>query len=219
MTRSWVPGSAASLVVGALALLLGTLFLPSAGEDAAATLELVQQENGLWYAGATLFMLAACGLLLGLPSLLFLFPHQGRTLGQAAIAVFAIACAGTAGYAMILAFFRALVLEDAINVERLGAAADEAGFLGFLYGWVAAFYLGELLLGIALVRSGLTPRWIPLLLFAHVVSLPLGGLLPDVIRESTVALTTFALAGSAIVANREASSPGLPVRQGQLDRR
>jgi hypothetical protein len=218
VTNSWVPASAASLVVGAFALLLGALLLPSTGDDTAATLELVQQDNGLWYAVAALFMLAACGLLLGLPSMLFLFPHKGHTLGLTAVAVFAVACAGTAGYAMILAFFRALVLADAINVERFGAVTDEPGFLGFLYGWIAAFYLGELLLGIALLRSGTTPRWIPLLLLAHVASLPLGFALPEVIRESAVALTAFALAGTAITANRQASDTGLTVRRGAFSR-
>ncbi len=218
MTNSWVPASAASLVVGAFALLLGAVLLPSTGGDSAAALELVQRHDQQWAAVAALFMLAACGLLLGLPSMLFLFPRRGRRLGITAMAVFSIACAGTAGYAMILAFFRALVIAEAINVDQFDEVTTEPTFLTFLYGWVAAFYLGELLLGIALLRAGSTPRWIPLMLLAHVALLPLGMALPEAVRESAVALTAFALAGTAITANSRAGDTELPLRQGASSR-
>lgn len=198
-----MPASAASLVVGGFALLLGSLLTPSTGGDSAATLEVVREKGGLWFAVALLFMLAAITLLMGLPSTLLLFPRggPGRGVGLTAVAVFSVACAGTAGYAMILAFLRALVRADAVRVGRFDEVAADPGVLGFIYGWVATFYLGELLLAVAVLRAGTTPRWVPVLLLLHLLTLPAGAFMSDSMKSAATGLVALAFAGLAISAN------------------
>lgn len=216
MDKSWVPASAALLVVGAFALLLGSLLTPSTGGDTAATLGVVRDHDARWMAVAGLFLLAAVGLLLGLPSMLVLFPYRGHRLGLAAIAVFAVACAGTAGYAMILSFFRALVLADAVRVEGFDEVASEPGFAAMLYGWVASFYIGELLLAVALLRAALAPRWIPLMLLAHVLLLPFSRALPDSVQSGSTVLVALAFAGLGITANTYAAQGAPAARQARI---
>jgi hypothetical protein len=104
-----------------------------------------------------MYFAAACALTVGLPSILTLFRRRNR-LGLVAIGVFVIGCLGIAGYAMLLVFMRALAVTHSAATDDLSGVADDAGLLGFLYGWVAAFYLGELLLAIALARATPTPR-------------------------------------------------------------
>lgn len=205
MDRSWVPGSAALLVVGGFALLLGSLLTPTTDGDVTAVLELVRDHPNQWMGVAALFLLAAVGLLLGLPSMLVLFPHRGRRVGLVAIAVFAIACAGTAGYAMILAFFRALVLADGVRAEAIDEVTADPGFAVFLYGWVASFYLGELLLALALLRARSAPVWISTLFLLHVALLPVSAMLPESLRAGSTLLVALAFAGLGITANTTAA--------------
>ena len=63
---------------------------------------------------------------------------------------------------MLLAFVRALVLEDAVSGHSLDTITQDTGLAVFLYGWIGFFVLGELLLAIALLIARSTPRWIPL---------------------------------------------------------
>jgi hypothetical protein len=81
----------------------------------------------------------------------------------------------------------------------------------FLFGWIGAFYLGELLLAIALLRAGNTARWIPAVLLLHVALFPLANLLPDQLQAMTALLITVALCGVGITANQNASSLTVPV--------
>ena len=139
--------------------------------------------------------------------MLTLFERRGMRTGLTAIAVFTLGCVGIAGFAMLLAFIRALVLEDSIDTSGLDAVVAEPGFAVFLYGWIVFFYLGELLLAVALFRARSTPRWIPALLLVHVLLLPVNNLLPDTIQSLTALLITVALAGVGISANNLHSRP------------
>ncbi len=76
MRIDWVPYSAAALVLGATALSVGALILPS-GNEAATTLQMAANDGGRWLAVAVLYFLAAVTLTLGMPSILTLF--QVRT--------------------------------------------------------------------------------------------------------------------------------------------
>lgn len=203
MTTSWVPVSAASLVTGVLALFVGALLLPATGDDTAATMQLVREQDARWLAVALMFFGAGAGLLLGLPACLMLFPQRGRVVGVAGIAVMAVAAAGVLGYAMLLAFFRALARAQAINVARFDDVTSDPGLLAFLYGWIACFYLGELLLAIAVLRSGLAARVYPLLLMAHILLFPVSALLPDELASATVILLVIAFSGLAFAAVAE----------------
>ena len=177
------------------------MLLPHGEGDSAQVLRLVEQNNGRWLAVAGLFFLASVAMTLGLPCILTLFDRKGSKLGMIALVVFSIGCIGTSGYAMLLAFFRALVLTDAIRDETLPAVTHDPGLLLFLYFWVAALYLGELLLALALMLAQTTPRWVPWLLLLHVATLPLSSMLPQALQSGSVLLMTVGFAGIAITAN------------------
>ena len=103
-----------------------------------------------------LYFAASVALVIGLPAILTLFERRGFRTGLTAVGVFTVGCVGIAGFAMLLVFFRALVVTNAIDAETIDAVGSEAGLAAVLYGWIAAFYLGELLLSIALFRARTT---------------------------------------------------------------
>lgn len=194
----WLPVSAASLVTGAMALLLASM-LTQSGSDAAETFMIVQKQSGQWLGGAVMFFIASVGLILGLPTIVVLVQGRGRRTGLAACVVLAIGFLGTAGYAALLIFFRALVVTDGVTVADVEAVNNETGLLGFVVAWIGAFYVGELLLAIALLRAGadVCPRWIPVLLLLHVASiLASGG--PDWVSKVAVLLVALPLCGLGI---------------------
>lgn len=197
-TSDWLPVSAASLVTGAMALLLATV-LTQNGSEPAETFMLVQEQSGLWLGGAVMFFLASVGLILGLPSIVVLVQQRGRRTALAACVVLAVAYLGTAGYAALLIFFRALVLTDGVTVADTEAVNSEIGLVGFLLAWIGAFYVGELLLAVALLRAGsrVCPRWIPVLLLLHVASIVLSTG-PDWMGKVAVVLVALPLCGLAI---------------------
>ena len=95
---------------------------------------------------AVMYFFASVALTLGLPSVLTLFTRKGRKLGLTALAVFTVGAIGTCGYAMLLVFFRAMVVEGAIKGAAFADVSEDTGLLIFLQGWVACFYVGILLL-------------------------------------------------------------------------
>jgi hypothetical protein len=210
MRIDWVPYSAAALVLGATALSVGALILPS-GNEAATTLQMASNDGGRWLAVAVLYFLAAVTLTLGMPSILTLFQVRTTKFGLTAIGVFTIGCIGLAGIAMMLVFFRALAVSDAIDPGAIDQVSSEVGLSVFLLGWIGAFYLGELLLAIALVRAGNTPLWIPAALFLHVALLPVSALLRFDVPPMTALLITVALCGVGITANQNAAKVAVPV--------
>ncbi len=203
MRIDWVPYSAAALVLGATALSVGALLLP-AGDEAATTLQMAGEEGGRWLAVAVLYFLAAVTLTLGMPSVLTLFRVRTTRFGLTAIGVFTIGCVGLSGFAMLLVFIRALAVNHAIEAGTLEQASSEIGLTVFLYGWIGAFYLGEVLLALALLRAGNAPRWIPGVLLLHVALLPVASFLPDRVQSMSVLLITVALCGVGITANQRA---------------
>lgn len=201
MRIDWLPFSASSLVAGATALAVGALLMPSTG-DSGDALSIFDERGGLWLAVAGLYFLAAVGMTIGLPTILTLLDARTTKLGLAAVSVFAIGCIGTAGFAMLLAFFRALaksgLVSDSGNLDQV---TQDAGLGVFLYGWIAAFYLGELLIAVTLLRARTLPKWVPLLLLFHVLTFPLQQVLPDRVGSITILLLTIGFAGIGISAN------------------
>lgn len=194
MRNDWVPASAALLVTGAMALALAALMTPT-GSSGSETLQLVRENDSRWLAVCAIYFLAAAMLILGLPSLLTLLADRGRYVGLAGIVALAIGFLGVAGYAMLLVFFRALVVSDALVDRGIDAVSEETGLVVFLYGWIGAFYLGELLIAVALLRARTVPRWVPLLMLVHVAVLPLESVLPDTFARATNLLFALAFAG------------------------
>ena len=211
MRTDWIPLSASALVVGAMALVFGSLLNPAeSGSTAAQTLRVVQEDGGRWIAMAVMFFFASVALTLGLPSVLVLFQRRGRVLGLIAVAVFAIGSIGTAGYAMLMVFFRAMVLNEAINEGNLAQAANEAGLAVFLRAWIFGFYGGVLLLAIALFVARRTAKWVPGLMLLFVAMMPLAGHLGRVGMAVQVMALAVAFTGIAIAAvTDEEESPAL----------
>jgi len=199
MRNDWVPASAAAFVTGAMALAFASLLLPS-GSSTSDTLQVARNQDGRWLAAAVIFFIAAVALTLGLPAMLSVFERRGRTLGLLSAVVLAVGFLGIAGYAMLIVFFRAIALETPLTGAELDKAVHEAGLTVFLYGWIAAFYLGELLLGAALLRAGTTQRWVPIVLLAHVASLVVSSFLPKDVSSVLVLLLAVGFAGVAIEA-------------------
>lgn len=197
----WLPVSAALLLTGALALCAGAFLLPSSeGGDATDTLRIVHESSGQWMAAATVLFLASVCLTLGLPAIMTLIQRRGWRVGVVSGIALEIGFLGTAGFAMLMVFFRALVETDSIATGNFDAVASEAGLAVFLYVWIVGLYLGELLLAIALLRARTTPRWVPLTLALHVVTSLVSGALPDVVGKATALLFLLAFAGIAIQA-------------------
>ncbi len=200
----WVPFSASGLVAGATALSVSSLLMPQA-EEASDMLRLAEQEGGRWMAVSLLYFAASVALVIGLPCILTLFDRKGFKTGLTAVGVFTVGCVGIAGFAMLLVFFRALVVTDAIDPASIDAVGNETGLAAVLFGWIGAFYLGELLLAIALLRAGTTARWIPGVLLLHVALFPVSSFLPAEIQSMTSLLITIALCGVGITANQHAA--------------
>ena len=198
----WLPVSAALLLTGALALCLGSFLLPSS-DSTAETLRIVEQQGGQWLAAAAVFFLSAIFLTLGMPAILSLFTGRGWLLGMISAIVLSFGFIGTAGFAMLMAFVRSLVVSDALREGGLEAAGKETGLVVFLYVWIGGLYLGELLLGIALLRAGTVPRWVPAALILHVLTLPVSNVLPEALSKATILLLVVGFAGIAI----QATSP------------
>jgi hypothetical protein len=200
----WLPVSAALLLTGALALCLGVVLLPSS-DDATDTLNIVQDQGGQWLTVAVILFIASVCLTLGLPTILTLFARRGRSLGLISAIVLEVGFIGTAGFAMLMVFFRALVVSDALRDNGLNDAASETGLTAFLYVWIAGLYLGELLLGIALLRARTTPRWVPVALVLHALSFTVSSFLPEFLGKAMILLLVAGYAGIAIQATSPAS--------------
>jgi len=204
VNSSWVPTSAGALVTGVLALFAGVLLLPATGGDTAETLRMVREEDGRWLGVGVMLFLGGAGMMLGLPACMVLFRRRGRVLGGIGVVVMALAAAATAGYAMLVVFFRALVLSEAIRPDAFDAVLNDTGLTIMLLGWVVSFYVGELLLAVAVLRSGTVARWIPGVLIAHVALWPVSMVLPDEASTFTVGLVVLGFCGLAFGAVAEA---------------
>jgi hypothetical protein len=203
MRIDWVPFSASALVAGATALSVGALLAPDLDGESGA-IRAVEAHDMRWFAVALLYFVASVLLTVGWPSVLTLFDKTGFRTCLSALAAFAMGTVGIAGYAMILGFLRALVKDNAdLTASVLESVIRQPGFAVLLYSWIVAFYLGELLLGIALLRAKQVPTWIPAVLIAHVCALPVSAVadLPHVVQTSTALLITVGLAGVGIAAN------------------
>jgi hypothetical protein len=201
MRTDWVPYSASALVIGAMSMVLGALLNPLSGNGRAAeTLRIAQQEDGRWLAMAVMYFLASVFLTLGLPALLSLFVQRGRSLGLIAVGVFSVGAIGLSGFAMLMVFMRTLVIRDLIKTTSLDRMTNDLGLSIFLYGWIAGFYLGILLIAVALVVARKTPVWVAGLLLLFVIALPFVQYLGRLGSALQVLALAVAFTGVAIAA-------------------
>lgn len=199
MRTDWVPISASALVVGMMALVFGALLNPLSGaDDQAQTMSVVTESGGRWLGMSVMYFVASVALTLGLPSILTLFRWRGRRLGAAAVAVFLVGVMGTAGYAMLLVFFRALARKATISEQTLAEVVDDIGLSIFLYGWIVAFFLGLAMIGVALLLSRRTPVWVPIVLLCSVAMFPLASEFGRVVQVLQLFAMAVAFTGIAI---------------------
>jgi hypothetical protein len=207
MRWDWIPLSASALVVGAMALAFGVVLNPVGPEgDAVETVRTVSMADDRWLAMSVMYFFASVSLTLGLPALLTMFNVRARRFGIFAVSVFAVGVIGTSGYAMLLVFFRALVMNDAIEAGSLDSVARDAGLSAFLIGWVVSFAAGAFLVAIALFIARRTSVWVPLLLLVFVVTIPVAGSFGRVAQVAQVVVLAFAFTGIATTAVNETRS-------------
>lgn len=178
MRSEWVPVSAAALVTGVMALVLGQMLNPAGSDTSPAGQMLVAAEYpGRWLAMSILYFGGAAALVLGMPATMTLFQERrGRGLGITGVAVFTIGCVGVGGLASLMLMFRALALEsraiEALDKDDIGlvtAALDDPGLVISLNVWVYGFLGGVLLIALGLFRGRAVPAWVPWLLVAFLV--------------------------------------------------
>jgi hypothetical protein len=201
MRWDWIPLSASALVIGVMALVFGALLNPvPPGGDSAETMATVAMAGGRWLGMSVMYFLASVALTLGLPAILSLFTERARRIGVLAVVVFAVGVIGTSGYAMLLVFFHALVKQGAIRSGDLDQVTNDVGLGIFLYGWIAGFYAGLLLLAIALFVARRTPVWVPILLLGFVAVFPVTEYMGRVGQVAQVMALAFAFTGIAMAA-------------------
>ena len=142
-------------------------------------LQLAEQEGGRWMAVSLLYFAASVALVIGLPAILTLFDRRG------------LPHRADRGRRVHRRLRRHRRLRHAAGVlpgpgrdrrHRRRApstrSATRPGWPPCSTAGSAAFYLGELLLAIALFRARTTAPWIPAVLLLHVALFPVSSLLP-----------------------------------------
>lgn len=177
MRSEWVHVSAAALVTGVMALVLGQMLNPGGSDSSPAGQMAVAAEHpGRWLAMGVLFFSAAAAMVLGMPAVMTLFEERrGRGVGIVGVAVFTVGCVGIGALSGLMLMFRALALQvqgaavvtDEINLVT--ASLEDTGLVVSLSVWVYGFLLGVLLLAVGLFRSRRTPTWVPMLMIAFLI--------------------------------------------------
>ena len=202
MRSDWLAPSASALVVGAMVLVLGYLLNPLSQEagDIREAVTLAEQADGRWLGTAFLLFFASVCLTLGLPALLSLFDKRARRMGAIAVGVFSVGTVGLSAYGMLLVFLRAAILHDVVRVGRLEQVTEDTGLMVFLAAWVACFYVGALLLAVALLLARTTPRWVPILILVYLVSQLAGDAFGDLGTVLQFFVLAVAFTGAAVAA-------------------
>jgi hypothetical protein len=193
--------SASALVVGVMCLVFGAALNPAeAGDSMASAVRIASEQSGRWLAMSVLYFCASVALTCGMPAVLSLFRDRAHRLGITAVSVLSIGAVGTSGFAMLLVFIQALAQQDALRAGGLDAVLSDAGLTVFFWSWIAGFYLGALLVAVALLVSRSTSPWVPVLLLLFVVLLPIGRLLGPTGQVLGLMALALAFTGIAIAA-------------------
>ena len=179
-------------------MLCGGILTPTG--NAGESLTVVEENDGRYLLVALMLLLASFCLTLGLPAVYTLLRSDVPRLGIVAVGVFAAGTIAMCGYAVLLIFYRALVRSDLL-VGPVDGITDDVGIAVFLAVFLGAFYLGELLLAVALWRVRSVPRWVPAVLGAHVLTLLVNQWLPTNVQNFSTVLVAIGLCGVAVAAN------------------
>jgi hypothetical protein len=191
-----------------MCLVFGAALNPAeAGDGMASAVRIASEQSGRWIAMSVLYFCASVALTCGMPAVLSLFRERGHRLGIAAVSVLSVGAVGTSGFAMLLVFIQALAQQDALRAGGLDAVLSDVGLAVFFWGWITGFYLGALLVAVALLVSRATPPWIPVLLLLFVVLLPVGRVLGQTGQVIGLMALAVAFTGIATVAVGQSQPP------------
>lgn len=208
MRSEWISGSAAALALGGVCLALGFSLNPLPQDQPLAAAALVAAERpGMWMLSSFMLFVAAVALSLGSAAFLFLTHRRGRRLPIFTVIVFLTGMIGMAGHAMLMAFVRAMVLQDRALATHLDAIGEDTALNVLLITWSVGLLLGVFLVGVGLFRARSTPRWVPVLMWAFVASqaISIPGNFYTVLQFCVLAM---ALTGAAIEANHRSMGHG-----------
>ncbi|HEX6246939.1 MAG TPA: hypothetical protein VFZ64_03635 [Nocardioidaceae bacterium] len=226
MRSEWVPVSAAALVTGVMALVLGQMLNPAGpGDSPARQVILAADHEGRWLAMSILYFTGAAAMVLGMPAVMTLFQERrGRGLGMVGVAVFTVGCVGVGGIAALMLMFRSLAITafaggtvsstaaGVTEVTLIRKALEEPGLMVALSVWAYGFMLGVLLMALALLRAKRVPAWIPALLIGFLaVQLVMPFVDSEVFSRVASAAGLLLLAAGFTGMATNAASPRSPV--------
>ena len=197
MGTGWLPWSAASLASGAVLLVLGALSLPPTTE-VSQVIGVVNHQDSAWLMASASFFLASVGLTMGLPAVLWLFPRRHQPVGLVGLWVWAVGTIGTAGFAALLVMFRAVVHTVDLTPDQVEALSRDPLLRLGLGAVAGAFYLGELVVALVLLRGRTAPSWAPVALLLHVATAPFEHLLPPHLQGLPTIVLGVGLMGLAV---------------------
>ena len=180
-------------------VVLGALAMPPTSE-VGEVVEAIEHQDAAWLMASASFFLASVALTMGLPAILTLIPARRQLAGMIGLWIWGVGTIGTSALAAFLILFRATVRVVKITpeqVEQLGR--DPVLSLSLLF-VVGAFYLGELVVGLVLLRSRAIAPWVPVLLLLHVASAPVNQLLPENLQGFQAIVLGVALMGLSVKA-------------------
>lgn len=180
-------------------LVLGALAMPPTSE-VGQVIDAIDTQDAAWLMASASFFLASVALTMGLPAILTLIPVRRQLAGMVGLWIWGVGTIGTSALAAFLILFRATVRVVEISpeqVEQLGR--DPVLSLSLLF-VVGAFYLGEVVLGLVLLRSRAVPSWAPALLLVHVAVAPFNSMLPGKLQGLQAVLLGVALMGLSVKA-------------------
>lgn len=197
MGAGWLPWSAASLASGAVLLVLGALSMPPTTE-VGQVVGVVAHQDAAWLMASASFFLASVALTMGLPAILWLFPRRHQPVGYVGLWTWAVGTIGMAGVAALLVLFRAVVHTVEMTPDQVEALSRDPLLrigLGAVFG---AFYLGELVVALVLLRGRAAPTWVPAALLVHIAMAPVNDLLPPRLQGLQAIVLGVGLMGAAV---------------------
>ncbi len=200
----WLPVSAAALLTGATALFFGALVTPRPTRDGSLVRRAVT-EGESWTVVAALLTVGAVGLVVGLPCLLTLFQRTAFRTALAAAVLLAAGSVMLAAFAQQLLLLRSLARHGAVTDRTVEAMSENDVQQALIGAGFLVFYVGEVVLALALFRARTTPAWVPWALVGHVVLVLVAlRVLPEDLQGAPALLMAAAFAGAGIAATRTA---------------
>lgn len=177
--------------------MLGALSMPQTTE-VGQVIGVVNHQDAAWLMATASFFLASVGLTMGLPAVLWLFPRRHQPVGLVGLWIWAVGTIGTAGVAALLVMFRAVVRTVELTPDQVEALSRDPLLRLGLGAVLGAFYLGELVVALVLLRGRAAPPWVPVVLLVHIAFAPFNHLLPPHLQGVQTILLGVGLMGLAV---------------------